>query len=157
MSFFHCDNSEKYICLHDCIAEKAYFQNGILGFEFEDGFWILPGHQESNNAKPVRTDCSKAEFALDKTYSDDFVVYIFKKYPFGITLRKELSLEKFIEMVNRKENEFVFFYQYTDDWQRIIEGVFHSEKKPYFLECELKMNTSKVNYYWNNLREDRVW
>ncbi|MBR4070946.1 MAG: hypothetical protein IKK26_00125 [Clostridia bacterium] len=159
MEFLHCENSEKYVSLHDCIAEKVYFQDGVLGFEFEDGFWILPGHQESNNDKPVRTDCSKAEFVLSENCIDDFCVYVFKKYLFGITVRKELSIKKFIDRINRKKNGFEFLYQYTDEnmSMRMIEGVFRSERKPYFEECELRIYTDIVNYYWNNLREDRVW
>ena len=38
MNFSHCDHDEKYLTLHDCIAERAYFENGKLGFEFDDGF-----------------------------------------------------------------------------------------------------------------------
>jgi GTP-binding protein len=49
-------------CLHDCIAEKAYFKDGVLGFEFSDGFWILPNHPESHLSKTVRTNFSKVEF-----------------------------------------------------------------------------------------------
>jgi len=159
MSFFHCDNSDKHIILHDCIAEKAYFQNGILGFEFEDGFWITLENPKNNCGKLVRTDHSKAEFVLSENCIDDFCVYVFKKYPFGITVRKELSIKKFIDRINRKKNGFEFLYQYTDEnmSMRMIEGVFRSERKPYFEECELRIYTDKVNYYWNNLREDRVW
>ena len=40
MNFSHCDHDEKYLTLHDCIAERAYFENGKLGFEFDDGFWV---------------------------------------------------------------------------------------------------------------------
>jgi hypothetical protein len=56
MIFSHCDHDEKYLTLHDCIAERAYFENGKLGFEFNDGFWVSPDHPESNLSQVVRTD-----------------------------------------------------------------------------------------------------
>lgn len=36
MNFAHCDKEEKYLTLHDCVAERAYFENGKLGFEFNE-------------------------------------------------------------------------------------------------------------------------
>ena len=65
MNFSHCDKDEKYLSLHDCVAEQAYFENGKLGFEFNDGFWISPDHPESNLSNLVRTDFSKVEYKLE--------------------------------------------------------------------------------------------
>jgi hypothetical protein len=48
MKFSHCGTDEKYLSLHDCIAERTYFEKGKLGFEFNDGFWVSPDHPESN-------------------------------------------------------------------------------------------------------------
>ena len=36
MNFAHCDKEEKYLTLHDRVAEQAYFENGKLGFEFHE-------------------------------------------------------------------------------------------------------------------------
>ena len=55
MNFSHCDHSENHLTLHDCIAERAYFENGKLGFEFHDGFWVLPNHPESNLSEKIFT------------------------------------------------------------------------------------------------------
>jgi hypothetical protein len=33
MEFSHCDHDEKHLSLHDCIAERVYFENGKLGFD----------------------------------------------------------------------------------------------------------------------------
>ena len=59
MEFSHCDKDEKYLSLHDCVAEKACFENGKLGFEFHDGFWISHDHPQSDLSDPVKTDFSK--------------------------------------------------------------------------------------------------
>ena len=71
MNFSHCDHSENHLTLHDCIAERAYFENGKLGFEFHDGFWVSPNHPESNLSELVRTDFSKVEFL---TYDEGLCV-----------------------------------------------------------------------------------
>ena len=79
MNFSHCDHNEKHISLHDCVAERAYFENGSLGFEFNDGFWVLPDHPESNLSKLVRSDFSKVEYSLENGEDYDVTVHIFKK------------------------------------------------------------------------------
>ena len=77
MEFSHCNQDEQYLTLHDCIATRAYFEKNNLGFEFNNGFWILPEHPESNLSKPVRTDFAKAEYTLEE--DGDVTVFIFKK------------------------------------------------------------------------------
>ena len=85
MNFSHCDHDEKYLTLHDCIAERAYFENGKLGFEFNDGFWISPDHPESDLSNLVRTDFSKVEYTLEDGADYDVTVYVFKKNIFKKT------------------------------------------------------------------------
>ena len=79
MNFSHCDHDEQYLTLHDCIAERAYFENGKLGFEFDDGFWVSPDHPKSNLSELVRTDRSKVEYTLEDGEEYDVTVYVFKK------------------------------------------------------------------------------
>ena len=71
MEFAHCDTSSAHLSLHDCIAEKAYFADGKLGFLLSDGFWISPDHPESDLPALVRTDAANFEeqmmAALDET------------------------------------------------------------------------------------------
>ena len=157
MEYKHCDNNEKHIILHDCTCEKAYLENGVLGFEFEDGFWVSHEHPESNLSTLVRTDSSKAEFVLGRESEFDVTIYIFKKSFFGVTVRKEITIEKLIDDINSEKYALEFLYQYIDDEMRIVECDLSSKKKLRFAECQIKMYTPKVNYYWNNLCEDRVW
>ena len=79
MDYTHCDHSEDYLNLHDCIAERAFCEDGRLSFEFGDGFWILPDHPESNMPNPVRTDSSKVEYTLENGEDCDVTVYAFDK------------------------------------------------------------------------------
>ena len=157
MEFIHCDTDEKYLTLHDCFAERAYLEDGKLGFEFKDGFWILPDHPESNLSEVVRTDFSKAEYVLGRGHGFDVVVYVFEKTFFKKTVRTEWTVQKLMKEINSGKCRLEFLYQYVDDNCRIVECALRSDKKPYYRECMIKIYAPKVCYYWNNLREDCVW
>ena len=74
MKFIHCDTNEMYITLHDCKVTRAYLRDGILGFDFEDGFWISPDHPHSNFTQLVKTDASKVEYLLED--GSGYVMYL---------------------------------------------------------------------------------
>jgi hypothetical protein len=157
MIFSHCDHDEKYLTLHDCIAERAYFENGKLGFEFNDGFWVSPDHPESNLSQVVRTDFSKVEYTLEDGDDYDVIVYVFKKTIFKKTIRIYWTLQKLLHEMNSGKCKLEFLYQYIDDNSRIVECELKFNKKPYLQECMMKISAPKVSYYWNHLREDRPW
>lgn len=157
MNFFHCDQNEKHLSLHDCVAERAYFENGILGFEFPDGFWISSKHPESNLSSVVKTDFSKVEYTLENGNAYDITVYVFKNTIFKRTVRIELSLQELLCAINSGKYKLEFIYQYIEYNSRIIECELTSDKKPYRQECMLKISAPEVSYYWNNLLKDRIW
>ena len=157
MKFIHCDTNEMYITLHDCKVTRAYLRDGILGFDFEDGFWISPDHPHSNFTQLVKTDASKVEYLLEDGDGYDVTVYVFKRNFFGKTIRTEWTVCDFVQKVNCGECEPEFLYQYIDGIARIVECVLNFKKKPYYGECQMKIYASKVNYYWNNLCEDITW
>ena len=157
MNFSHCDKDEKYLSLHDCIAEQAYFENGKLGFEFNDGFWISPDHPESNLSNLVRTDFSKVEYTLEDGADYDVTVYVFKKNPFKKTLRVEWTIQELINNINNGKCKLEFLYQYVDYNSRIVECELKLNKKPYRQECIMKISAPETRYYWNNLRKECPW
>lgn len=157
MEFCHCDHDEKHLTLHDCIAERAYFENGKVGFKFNDGFWISPKHPESDLSTLVRTDFSKVEYTLEDGNEYDVTVYVFKKTFFKKVFRIEWTIQELVNGINNGKYKLEFLYQYIDYNSRIIECVLNFDKKPHRMECILKISASEVNYYWNNLREDRPW
>lgn len=157
MKFLHCEKDERYLSLHDCISEKAYFQNGKLGFTFSDGFWISSEHPDSNLPAVVRTDFSKAEYILEDGEDYDVTVYLFRKSFFNKTLRIEWTLRELVDKINSGKYRLEFLYQYTDSNSRIVECVLRSDKKPYHIECIMKVSATEVRYYWNRLRGDRPW
>ncbi len=157
MKFSHCDMDDKYLSLHDCVAERAYFENGILGFEFPDGFWVSPDHPESGLSDLVRTDLSKVEYTLENGADFDITVYVFRKNLFGKTIRVEWTLQELINNINSGKCRLEFLYQYVGFNSRIIECDLRLNKKPYHRECVMNVYAPQISYYWNRLREDRVW
>ena len=157
MNFSHCDKDEEYVSLHDCVAERAYFENGKLGFEFNDGFWVSPDHPESNLSGCVSTDLSKVEYTLEDGEDYDVTIYVFKKTIFKKTIRTEWTVQKLINSINSGKCKLEFRYQYVDYNSRIVECVLRFDRRPYCQECIMKISAPEVSYYWNNLLEDRPW
>lgn len=157
MVFSHCDRDERYLSLHDCIAERAYFEDGKLGFQFDDGFWVSPDHPENNLSNLVRTDSSKVEYTLENGTSYDVTVYVFKENIFKKTIRIEWTMQELLDNINSGKCKLEFLYQYADCASRIVECELKLNKKPYIMECVIKISAPKVSYYWNNLHADRTW
>ena len=157
MNFSHCDKDEKYLSLHDCIAELAYLENGKLGFEFNNGFWVSPDHPESNLSNLVRTDFSRVEYSLTDGKDYDVTIYVFQRAFKKRTVGTEWMLDELIDNINLGKCKLEFLYQYLDYNTRMVECVLHFDKKPYHKWCIMKISAPEVSYYWNNLREDRPW
>lgn len=155
--FSHCDKSDSYISLHDCKAERAWFENGILGFEFSDGFWITPDHPESHLDVLVRTDASKVEFVLLDGDEFDVQIFVVEENLFKQAVTKEWSVHKLVKEINSGKCELEFLYQYVDGCSRIVECDLWSRKKPYCRDFNMKLHLREVRYHWNKILEDRVW
>ena len=154
MKFSHCDKDEKYLSLHDCVAEKAYFENGKLSFEFHNGFWISPDHPESNLSNFAKTDFSKIEYLLENGACYYVTIYIFKKNLFKKTIRIEWTIKELLNCINSGKCKLEFLYQYNDFRTRIVECELKLNKRPYHQECMIKISASEINYFWNNFHKE---
>lgn len=157
MEYQHCDRDEKHLSLHDCRADKVFFENGELIFYFTDGFWIGPTHEENPLKKTVRTDAAEVRFHLSREKKEDALIYLFTHKKPGIDLREIRDLAPWMADINQKDCQLEFIYQYTDVNSRILKCELWSKKKPYHRECELILYTDRVSYLWNRLREDYTW
>lgn len=155
--YLHCDNDDSYISLHDCYATKIYFNDNVLSFCFDNGFWIIPEHEFSDVEETVRTDKSRVDFHLEDSSLEDILIYIYRNSIFGKTLRKELPLDKLISLINEKNYRLEFIYQYKSYNELLFECWLWFDKKPYHYECQLKIPTRKAIYCWNNLCKDKKW
>ena len=154
--FCHTDTSDELFSLHDCIATGAYLRDGKLGFEFEDGFWVLPEHPESGLESIVRTSASTVEFHLTYGEDSDAQAYVFTDLTSKQSIRTEGSIAKLVNDINNGKCKVEFLYQYLTFGSRIIECEIISERKPYRRECMLKIDADEVRYLWNDLT-DRAW
>ena len=157
MDFSHCDHNEKHISLHDCIAERAYFENGKLIFEFSDGFWISPNHPENNLSEIVKTDVSRVEYTLRDGKDYDITIYVFEKAFGKKIIRSEWTVQKLVNEINTGKYKLEFLYQYLNEYARIVECELHFDKAPYHKECLMWISAPEVGYYWNRLQEGRTW
>ena len=155
--FCHYDTSDEHISLHDCVATEAYFKNGKLGFEFENGFWVLPTHPESGLSETVRTDKSLVEYDLDEGQDYDADVYVFDDIDGYKSMRTYIPIQKFVDDINSGRCRLEFLYQYLGFGARIIECELVFDTVPYRKECMIKICYDEVRYCWNNLRRDATW
>ena len=66
---------DRELTLHDCVAQKILYKDGVLCFCFADGFWVTPNHEGNGLGKTVRTDASQVDFCIDDINDMDIHVY----------------------------------------------------------------------------------
>ena len=151
MNYKHNDTEGKHLSLHDCNATEVSFENGVLSFFMEDGFWIASTHPENGTGNTVRTDSSVVEFHLERAIFEDVLIYVFTKNAFGKVVRSEVSLSKLISDINSKKCRLEFLYQYYDEGSEIIKCVMWYDKRPYYRECQIELCISGEAYRWNDI------
>lgn len=150
----HYDKDGAAISLHDCRAEKATFENGIVTFYFpEDGFWILSEHEANSAVEAVRTDASEVRFhLLYEDEADDFHCYVFDKKSERKAVRKQWTLSDLVSAINSGKYQLEFLYRYAGGYKELV---FYCEicqdKKPYRRECQLWLSVQDVTYCWNDV------
>ncbi len=149
----HYDKDGAAISLHDCKAEKATFEKGILTFYFpEDGFWICSDHEENSTGEAVRTDASEVRFHLLYETEDESQCYVFDKKSERKSVRKEWTISKLVSAINGGKYQLEFLYRYAGGYKGLV---FYCEicqkKKPYRRECQLWLSVQDVTYCWNEM------
>lgn len=159
--FMHNDPDEchdKDLTLHDCIADKISIVNGFLYFYFPNGFWITDSHKDNEYKKTIRTDSSLVEFAVKDT--DDILLQVFTSKTF-CRLRKSIvenwNVEQLLSTVNSNKCTIEFITQYRSYFEQMWHCIIHSNKKPYYRECQLYLPGTKATFFWNNLRPECEW
>lgn len=157
MEFKQLNRRDEHFSLHDCIATRAYFRDGKLEFEFENGFWVLASHPENSIGEVVRTDFSKVEYILEDGEDYDANVYVFDDVDRYKSLRTCIPIQDFVDDINSGKYRLEFLYQFLGYGARIMECELIFDSIPYHRECEIKICADEVVYYWNTLREDATW
>lgn len=154
----HYDKDGAAVSLHDSVADRATFENGVLTFYFpEDGLWIHADHEGNPTGNTVRSDSCEVRFHLLYETDDESECYVFDKKSKRKAVRKEWTISELISALNSGKYTLEFLYRYKGGYK---EQVFSCElcqkKKPYRRECQLWLSVQDVTYCWNELVEDRV-
>lgn len=150
-------DSEEYISLHDCRAEAARFEGGVLSFVFPDGFWTSPLHPENSSDATVLTGPSQADFRINGGGWDGIAVRLFHWNDDGNFVGEIWKPENFINAVNAGEFSVEFITRRNENALLIFECWLVCDTPPYHLDCEIKLNCEAEAYLWNELRYDRPW
>ena len=156
--FIHNDPDRchgKELTLHDCLADKIMYENGILRFYFADGFWVTPNHEANSLGKTVRTDASQVDFCMDDI--SNIGIHVYTQSVFKKTKVEYWDASKLIDEVNRGKCTIEFIDQYRNDAEQMWRCTLRFKKKPYFKECQLYIPETTATFRWNNLRSDREW
>lgn len=160
--YIHIDTDNRFLTLHDCIAEKVYLQDGVLVFEFPDGFWIGPEHPDNPYNECLRTDKARVEFVLEN--GEEYDVFAWLHVQENPKSRKKTvrnwEIAQLIKNVNSGKCAYEFIEHYINTQSptdNVIEGELRGEGKLNFSQCWLRIWATKVNYCWNNVLPDRPW
>lgn len=140
----HLDNGDSKVSLHDCRATKVSFKNGNLSFLFTDGIFLV------KDKKVLKTGSARVKFYLENRDEDDITIQVFKK-KLNKIIREEWTLKKLIKGINKGKYELEFLYRYQGYNSMIFECWLWFDKKPYHMECTLKMYIDKLEYYWSDI------
>ena len=145
------------LSLHDCTADKISFEQDTLRFYFPDGFWITPHHKENAFGKVAKSDASAVSFSVGNV--DEITVRVFTKKwcRWRKTRVEDWRVEQLIAAVNSKKCTIEFITQYRSNYEQMWHCVIHSEKKPYYRECQLYLPGAEATFFWNDIRPDREW
>ena len=160
-NFKHIDPDEfhdKELTLHDCMANKISFENTTLRFALPDGFWVTSHHKANSSEKVFRTDAAVVDFSIEDI--DDIIVRVFTTHKwirFRNTSVELWNMEQLISKVNSGRCTIEFVTQYKSHYEQMWHCVIHSNKKPYYRECQLHLPNTNATFYWNNLLLDREW
>lgn len=143
------------LTLHDCVAERIEYSEGILRFIFPDGFWIMPNHNDNNLGETVRTDSAVVDFRIKNI--DDVTLDVFSRSIFNKTRADTWRINELIQYVNNGICKIEFIYQYRSSFEQMWKCAIHSNKKPYYRDCQLHIPSTEAVFYWNKLRPECEW
>ena len=149
-------NDRDVISLHDSRATGIHMDGKDLVLDFADGFWLVHGSRYNPHENTLRTDAAQVrfvDFEIENFYVFK-VVRLFRKPIF--TKRIEMDLQTLIDNVNSGAWELEFLDEYTR-FRGLLFNCWIWHKKGHTQECQISMDCTETQYYWNSIREDRIW
>lgn len=143
------------LTLHDCVADRVCYCDGVLRFFLSDGIWITPHHKDNSLGKTVRTDAAVVDFRAEDP--SDITVQVFTRRRFRKTKVDFWEMKDLLNAIERKGCKIEFVYQYRTTFEQLWVCTLRSPKKPYYRECQIHLPGTEATFYWNNLIPDREW
>ncbi len=136
------DLCEMKVGLHDCRTDHAEYKDGVVSFDFPDGFFVMNGGKDH-----TRTGRAKMTCRLIDTDMEGPTIYIYVEKD-GIVVREDWS-DRFFEALNRGEFEFEFVTKFTSYQRVLYKGYIWSGSAPYHRECEIELHTVGIKYAYD--------
>ena len=148
--------------LDDCSAEDLRVEDGKLIFDFPDGFWLLPWDERNPFDEVHRSSASRVTMELS-THSpeDDLFIQLFKRHRFfrgcGFETVTCIDANTLIENIHGKKWRLEFIERYTNPINPRTAMYYCAIRSKKYMECWIKMDYTQIDYYWDEVLEDRVW
>ena len=157
-NFVHADPDAfhgRELSLHDCVANRISLEKEGIRFFLPEGFWVVACHGENPWGKTARTDASEVMFSCPDT--EEISLRVFCR-GWGLLSRRtfveERSAEWLVREVNSGKCTLEFISQYKSFYEQMWHCALHSERKPYYRECQLYLPRAKADFFWNGIRPD---
>ena len=137
MPYKYESNDADGFSLHDCRAQSAQYDNGILTFFFQNGLY------RNNGRKRLNTGDAAVSFK-----NEDVVFYLFVQKD-GKTIREEYEADQLVDKINRREWEPEFLYRYDRYKEIMFSGWVWVNCEPFHHEFQLFIETDEETYRWN--------
>lgn len=141
---YNCIEENEKIGLHDCRTNFIKYSNGVMTFEFPEGFYLL------NGKDPKRTPKAEMQCNILDEKNGGVTVYIYRKKAFGKIIREDWS-DNFLLAVNNGRFEFEFVTTYRSYQHVLFKGYVWFDSAPYNMECEIELHTDKIFYSWSEI------
>lgn len=143
MQYEYSSTDKDRFSLHDCRATSAKLTDGQLVFFLPDGILFDDYSEDWPN-----TGKAEVEFIIDPMRGVTVYQFIESKEQ---TIRKELTLEQLIDMINKNEWELEFAYRYDGYEEVLYKCWIWQKQKPWACECELWIGTKeKTIFRWDS-------
>jgi len=148
---FTANNAYPEIYLHDCKTGHINTINNNLIFSLENGFWVHQIGSINLHQKALITD--KAEVCFHGIEMESVCVSIYSECKIDETqIRKNISLAKFIELINTESLEYEFIAEYHAYNCFHCHGCIWADSNLQPAECDILIHyNGNIEYRWNKL------
>ena len=150
-------NAHSRISLHDCRVNHIHLEGNDLILDFYDGFWMLPTSDYIDHPVPLKTGPAQLCFRdIDIFPIDLYKTTRILRRPI-LCRRMRIELDQLIDLVNNKNRELEFLYEYHRPGNNLYQCWLWNTKPRWWMECQFELTSDIIEYRWNEILLDREW